>query len=1137
VFVSVEKGHLHAAVATKAQVMQFAPVSILASLDATPDNVHGMVLATGAGGLRVAAAGGLKKDGDALALSATHVGVEVADPSAATGGLAPVRGSVDVEAQVAGQFDDLAVTGKVVGSRLRINQLGIARVAGSFAGRIGKKPTGIARLSVDGVTNGGQPVGDADVDATVRPDRTIGVVASAHAAAVKGQVDIAANVSLGDAIEIALSSHRIALPAATWAGEGGHIHIGDDAIIVKGFHTASGSSSLAVDASMSRTSGALSADVEAKDISLAMIDPEFKGLVGAKIEVTNHGIAWKGTGLITARGVVVDPRMKPLDANVSLGVDGRSVNVAVKASNADVGEVRLAVDVDGPRDLTDAAGWQRVGRDDLHALSIGFDKLNLLALTNGKAPGMIDGILNVKGGTSDNALTVSDIPTPMGPASGTLSLKLDDTGGLDVLGDGKVGDLGDAKIAAQLLVPDHPFAPLEWKKLGINALHSASVETSDIAVTPALMQELGIDEPMSGHVAAKVNVGAGLTSVDASVDVTKITGGPLVRPADLSVVAHVDGKQTTAEVHLAVANNKLLDITDTSIPVSLDQWLANPKGALNAKLAATLTIRTSFAKTILAAIGRNDVESGTFGGSITFGGTVGAPTAHALIDLTKIAVRQRLAGRSVPELSQLHVDANWDGHAASLAITGEEAPARGEKDATKGLLNINLDTDTVRKTLKGRIAIANFELSPLAAFLPGPLVAASGKLNSDLTITGFDPTSGDVNGFLELDNARLPLAAVLGNLRDAKVRLDIDKTQIAAKVDGKVGSGTFKLDAKADPKGIDTTVTASVAKLSPIGFLQPQIDGTAKGSFHREGFFFKGKMRVSGARVFIPEARGNALLDSGAPEDLIFIDEPQEDRDAEQRNKLGGIPEKPFLVADITIDATKIEIPSFQPALENGSLNASGAITLSVGETVGMDGNLIIDRGDIDIFGRRYTLDYGTVAFDGAVDPYFNIRLTHEYTDITTHVRVKGRPSQIESLTPELTSEPGTYSQGQLFGFLLGGNPSADAGSANTGAAAGVGSAIASQQIKSRVLSKNKVTKQLDVVRCDPGVGSTGTSCTLGKYVTENFFVGVVYRTISLINENTVETQGQYNISTHWLLSLIGGGTAQGGDVLYRKRF
>ncbi|HEY4178352.1 MAG TPA: translocation/assembly module TamB domain-containing protein [Kofleriaceae bacterium] len=1137
VFVSVEKGHLHAAVATKAQVMQFAPVSVVANLDATPDNVHGMVLATGAGGLRVVAAGGLNKDGGVLALSDTHVGIEVADASAASGGLAPVRGAVDVEAQVAGEFDDLAVTGKVLGTRLRMNTLGIARVSGSFAGRIGKKPIGIARLSVDGVTNNGSAVGDADVDATVRPDRTIGVVATAHAAAVQGTVEIAANVSLGDAIEVALSSHKVTLPVATWSGTGGHVHIGDDAIIVKDFHTASGESSLSVDASMTRASGALSADIEAKDISLAMIDPSFKGLVGAKLEISNHGINWKGTGLISARNVVIDPAMKPLDAAISLGVDGRHVDVAVKASNADVGGLQLALSVEGPRDLTDAVAWQRLGRDDLHALSIGFDKLNLVALTNGKAPGgMLDGTLAIKGGSTDKVLAIDDFPTPLGAAHGTISLALDDAGGLDVTADGEVGTLGGAKVSAKLLLPEHPFAPLEWKKLGINALHSATVETSDIAVTPALMQQLGIDEPMSGHLAAKVTVGAGLSSVDANVNLTKITGGPLLRPADLSVAAHVDDAQTTAEVHLVVADNKLLDITDTHVPVSLDQWLADPKAALNAKFASTLTIRTSFAKTILAAIGRNDVETGTFGGSVTFGGTLRAPTAHALIDLTKIAVRQRLAGRSVPELSRLHVDANWDGHAASLQVTGEEAPARGEKDATKGLLNITLDADVLTKAVKGRVAIANFELSPLAAFLPGPLVAASGKLDSDLTITGLDPTAGDVNGFLELKGARLPLAAVLGNLRDASVRIDIDKTQIAAKVNGKVGSGTFKLDAKSDPKGLTTNVTATVSKLSPIGFLQPQIDGTAKGSFKRDGLFWKGNMTVSNARVFIPEARGNALLDSAVPIDLVFIDEPAEEREAEQR-KLGGIPEKPFLVADITIESTKVEIPSFQPALENGSLNASGSIELSVGESVGMDGTLSVDRGEVDIFGRRYTLDYGTVAFDGAVDPYFNIRLTHEYSDITTHVRVKGRPSEIDSLTPELTSEPGTYSQGQLFGFLLGGNPSADAGSANQSASYGVGSAIASSQIKSRVLSKNSVTKQIDVLRCDPGIGSTGTSCTLGKYVTENFFVGVVYRTISLINENTVETQGQYTISTHWLLSLIGGGTAQGGDVLYRKRF
>ena len=134
-------------------------------------------------------------------------------------------------------------------------------------------------------------------------------------------------------------------------------------------------------------------------------------------------------------------------------------------------------------------------------------------------------------------------------------------------------------------------------------------------------------------------------------------------------------------------------------------------------------------------------------------------------------------------LTALHVDASWDGQAGKVHITGAEEG--------KGSLVIDASgrpdqLTSVRATLK----ITNFDIAPIAVFLPGPLVGASGKIEADLTIKRLDPSLGSVTGFVHVIDGRVPIAPIVGTLRGADARIDLDDGGVTVKLDGRIGAGT-----------------------------------------------------------------------------------------------------------------------------------------------------------------------------------------------------------------------------------------------------------------------------------------------------------------------------------------------------------
>jgi hypothetical protein len=149
--------------------------------------------------------------------------------------------------------------------------------------------------------------------------------------------------------------------------------------------------------------------------------------------------------------------------------------------------------------------------------------------------------------------------------------------------------------------------------------------------------------------------------------------------------------------------------------------------------------------------------------------------------------------------------------------------------------------------------------------------------------------------------------------------------------------------------------------------------------------------------------------------------------------------------------------------------------------------------------------------------------------------RFAGRLSQLGG-TPELSSEPGAYTQGQLFGFFLGGEPGGDPSKQTREAAVGFGSALASGTIGKRL--KKYIPIKIDLLRCDAGATSSSASCTVGKWLTPGVFLSYKQRLENRFDENTAEGSVEWHFRPSWQWDVSGGDQHYwGSDLLWRHRW
>ena len=1150
----------HAVVSFDAALDGAAPPA--ASLAARIERASGLVFAAGAGATFARGLVELSRKDGKLTVDTGRIAAVTRDAAAASADRAPVRGRLALAAEVSGRLDplDAKLAGRVDGDRIAYvapparpgdppgelvacRQLhagfgGTAR--GSVAEAVGQA-TGWLR----GVSRAGAPIGDADLGATFRADRTIAAWVRARPAAAELVAFARATITPGETTRIALGDHAITMPGGEqWKGRGGTVLIDAARVKLEGLRTTNRDGRIDVGADLVPATGALAITLDATAVAAASIRPAYRGLASGKVRLARTGARWDGTVTLAGRGLVFSPDASPVDGDLHAKIAGRRVVLDTTARTAALGGVRFELDVDGPPDLTGVDGWRRLERAAVRAARLGVDKVDLAAAAI-PTGGVVDGTLYIAGADTQGTIKVRGVTTPLGEVEGDITFAPEANSELGATSTTRVIGFGDADVSARIAFPLHPFDPEAWRLLGRGALAHLGASFSDIAVDPQRLAALGIDAPYRGLADINLAVADGATSVIVDVDVTDLSGGVLAQPLDVHVTAMADGRDGTrvrGNVHTTRApdGKRLLDGEGTmlasfegAVPsFTIERWAAAPAQARYAPITGGIVTVPGLrgldgtspafalsAPLLLSVFGRTDLAKGTVLGQITIGGTLGTPTGSGRLALSQLVSARRVPGKAAPRPTDLTIVARWGGASGDVEISGTSG------DGTLSARANGQPTD--RAKVSGSVTATRFDLAPIAAFLPGTLAALEGKLGASLTVRGLDSVAR-LRGSLAIADAVVPLHPMLGTLRDGTAVAKIGDRGLQLDLAGKLGAGTLQLTATSpghDLAAIEASGT--VDGVSPLGEWEPVIKGKVAASFRRASREqWRGTIKIREASAVLPES-GSDLGDPDQPEDLLFVEDGPIVR---QGFALGGrAPDRPWLVADLELEPMTVVAEDLFDT--RGDISAQ--LEVSVGETIGLVGHVDIVNGIVgDLFGRRYTAT-GDVTFDGTLEPKVDITLQHKFTELTLFVKLFGNPA---TLRPAFSADSGTYTPDQLAGFFLGGEPGGDPSTQTREAATGASVAVVSSALSTRI--RKRLPIKIEQLGCDLGSSVSTASCTAGKWFGEKLFVAFKRRIEARPNENVNEGQGQYYLRRDVYVEVVGGDAGSGGvDLLWRRRW
>jgi len=146
---------------------------------------------------------------------------------------------------------------------------------------------------------------------------------------------------------------------------------------------------------------------------------------------------------------------------------------------------------------------------------------------------------------------------------------------------------------------------------------------------------------------------------------------------------------------------------------------------------------------------------------------------------------------------------------------------------------------------------------------------------------------------------------------------------------------------------------------------------------------------------------------------------------------------------------------------------------------------------------------------------------------------VRGRASAPDL---ELSSRPGTYTEGQLLGVLIGGSEGIEPGSEVRDAASGVASAVLSQRVGK--YAKRVLPVRVDVLRFQAASASQSASFTVGRWFTRRLFVAYQRRLETRPDQNAGEAQLEYWLRPDVMVEAKAGDRGHhDADLLWIKRW
>jgi hypothetical protein len=1149
------------------------------AVDSKGDTIRATVGAASGNGIRAGAGAQVRKRGEVITLERGDLIASTLDVRRAAMGRAPVRGVLSANLHAEGQLapkPDLSIVGHGNGRRIQAAGASANRLAFRInASHLPSKPVGSGRVELFDVERGDLQFAKLIVAAGNRPDGKLQVTVRSQPKPAPWRVDLDALVTTGETIVVDLQRHFVrAAGGSTWRGDTGRITITPRQITLADLKSAGTKGTIAADATYvraGRDKGDLTARLDA-DVELGNLVKAHKGKVEAHVDIKRANNRFTGTINAKGRGVSLDPR-SPLTFDGAVNIEARDKQVVanVDVSTAKSGSAKLVVDVDAPKDITDGRAWQLLKHDAIRTAQLTLKDVKLADVAQAvhaqPMTGTVNGTLELAPAKAGGAIAIRDVQVQQTKDLGsinadltlahaqndelktTLTAKLVPNASAVAAQD--VTKNGQARLLAEmnLKAPDRIFDPGAWKRLGHMAFRGGSIRAERLAFQPGTLERLGIVTQLRGELAFGADIGPGLHEVRYSVNLHELRGGLLAKPIQISIVGAVDERSTRANADIR-ANGVTLVHFASDIPVSIEEWRENPQAAKAAKLSGQARIQQVPAKAFMNVIGTSQITGGVLDGTIDLGGTIGKPTVDAKIIARNVTVPNSNT-QQLQQINQLTINAKWDGAAGNVAIDGDESHGGKLKIRATGS---PADLDKVNAS----IYATKLDIAPLVAFMPGPAGGLAGRMEANFVLRGANPRTADLAGTLRIANGRIPIAPAVGTLFQGDLRVDVKNKVFGMKLKGKLGRGDITLAATAPLDGVtprNGKLQVTLHKVQLIGTTEPIITGVIDADLARIGDTWRSNVRITKMTVKVPKEKGKKLSKAGAPSDLVYGGEKihhgkHQGRDVPQgivHEETGPadfkppsqveapvahrkVPTDPAIVAYVEMRNVFVESEEVRGLL-------GGKLTLSVANNrdVGVVGNISLSRGVLDLFNRRYQVDKAALHFDGSPDPVLDVRITHDFPEVTTITEVRGRMSKPQLI---LSSEPGRYSQAELLGFLLGGEPNGDPEMAPSASerVAGAGASFVSNKIGGYV--KKALPVDVDVLRYEAASSTSSAAVTVGTWITDTLFLAYRRHLEARPDENAGEGEVEYWIKRRLVIEAVAGDRGvNGADLLWRRRW
>lgn len=684
--------------------------------------------------------------------------------------------------------------------------------------------------------------------------------------------------------------------------------------------------------------------------------------------------------------------------------------------------------------------------------------------------------------TFEHALDPFSVGVEATLAGRVLSAKADVDGG-------RIGTLG---LAIETRTPVDPIDLAAWAKLDERDVRTIRVSLArvDLAGLADLLnvgdRTRGLRGRLDGTIEAKI---AGPDRVHADLRFTDVRTASLMRPLAARLEAALGEDHLHATVTSTLGGGKLL-----AGELTLDAGLAALRaGAATRLQTAPIHARATITKFPLEAIGD------------AFG------------------VR-----RKVPFPGTLDARVDATGSLAAPQVVGKVTAAQ----RTGGTLAADLAVDfATQEAARVTVRATRFDLGFLAfQDTTSALGVGAGVLDADLKVNG-----ARLDGWAHLTGGRVRATELLETFHDADLRLTIEggKT-VTGVLDTRVGrGGRLHIDGDVTMTGLEPGPLHARMKGSKISVAAPgtrakvDFEGTVTGRPGQDAY----RLDVALARstVNLPDALRGETLHSTAPlEDVVYVD------------RFGQVVHDEHAQGAPSI---RVVVRSKTPTLVRGVLTRSEVTTrldLLLGAALPeIRGHVQIDRGFVELFGRRWEVQEARAVLDGAVpaDPRLDVRLVHEFETATVTIAIRGKASEPQVT---LTSDDTRFDQSQLLGFVLGGSPDDDIGGAGEADPQANAVNAASSLVFAKVQPLVRKVVPVDVVAVKQEGAGTTTLLTVGKWLTRDIFVAYQHRfpdrpdEVQNANEGTLE----WYFRRRWRTELVFGDRGEGSaDVLWLNRW